>query len=130
MKIYVSDGDEFNNENEEEFSNFLESEGLVHFLLFAFQPNAFSFVSSLTEKSKREKSKKVWFRNIEWGDYFWYFVSIPIHKIKSAKLIAKEKNLLVLPKIPIIVTKNERLLFPIGNRTNIFTLIYEKPTEN
>lgn len=127
MKICILNGNELSNESEENFINFLENEDLVHYLLFAFHQNTASFVNSLTKKLETNGDGNIWFRNIEWMDYFWYFVSTPLHKTESAKKIATERNLIVLPYIPTIIIENEKLLFPIEDRTNIFTLIDKKP---
>ncbi len=126
MKIYISDGEGFNNESEAEFVEFLRNDDLVHFLLFAFHPNTASFVNTLVKKLETSKNKEIWFRNIEWGDYFWYFVSIPKKKIDTATVVAERKNLLVLHGIQTIVIGDERLLFPIKNRKSICTLINKR----
>lgn len=130
MKICILDGDQADNESEEEFVEFLGNDDLVHFLLFAFHPNTASFVNTLVKKLETSKNKEIWFRNIEWGDYFWYFVSIPKNKIDTATLVAARKRLRVLDGIQTIVIGNKKLLFPIKKRENICTLISKKPTEN
>lgn len=126
MKIYISNDEGFNNEPEEKFVEFLGNDDLVHFLLFAFHPNTASFVNTLVKKLGVNKNKEIWFRNIEWGDYFWYFVSIPKKKIDTATKVAVEKNLIVLHGIQTIVIGDERLLFPIKNRKSIYTLINKR----
>ncbi len=116
------------------WSNLIKKYGdsYTHLLIFSFNKESSSFYSSLMKLAELNinSDPEIIFKQIEWGDFYWYLVSIPNLILDKIKSIIDGRNLTLLQGVK-IVTINDRdrngnkiinLKVPFKNYKNVFVL--------